>query len=329
MLMGYDETASRLSILHQLIEVCRSAPDSLLTASEIKRRVVERFGTNPSSVIPSDHCYNRWNRGIKIRDPLFVRVGTSEYRFIGPGQPFTGLIFGRPRGCDADQIVGEWIDGKATIYEQSLSAESATDSAVETTFTPHSTIATPNETPPASSDKSKVETTQEVAIKVTKSATYREQLPLSQTQLERLYEEYMEILTLEVSSFGCQPTETRHLIGRLGEFYCARLTHGRLASRVNQQGFDVVSETGKRISVKTTAQLKGFVSINAATMDRVDELMVLQYGDRDFEVVYHGSISSAITVARLWQGRYELDITKARRLSAAPLSFKAAGESSA
>jgi len=325
--MEHDETPSRLSIFQQLIEVCRSAHDSLLTAFEIKRRVVERFGTNPGSVIPSDHCYNRWNRGIKIRDPLFVRVGTSEYRFIGPGQPFTGLIFGRPRGCDADQIVGEWIDGKATIYEQSLSAESATASAVENTFPPHATIASPNETQSVSSEKSKAETTQDVAIQVTTSATYREQLPLSQTQLERLYEEYMEILTLEVSSFGCQPTETRHLIGRLGEFYCARLTHGRLASRVNQQGFDVVSQTGKRISVKTTAQLKGFVSINAATMDRVDELMVLQYGDRDFEVIYYGSITSATTVARLWQGRYELDLTKARKLFADSPSFKAAGDS--
>jgi hypothetical protein len=56
-------------------------------------------------------------------------------------------------------------------------------------------------------------------------------------------------------------------------------------------------------------------SINANTIDRADELMVPQYVGRDFKVLYHGDILAAIKVSRLWQGRYEFDITKARKLA--------------
>ena len=95
------------------------------------------------------------------------------------------------------------------------------------------------------------------------------------------------MLKLEVDEFGCKPTETRHLIGRLGEFKCALQTKGELARKANQHGFDVVSSTGKRISVKTTAQKTGFVSINKNTLSKVDELMVIQYDKGEFKILYH------------------------------------------
>lgn len=75
----------------------------------------------------------------------------------------------------------------------------------------------------------------------------------------------MRILALEVKAFGCEPTETRHLIGRLSEIYCARHVGGKLARRVNQAGFDAIGADGRRISVKTTAQKRGFVSFNERT----------------------------------------------------------------
>ncbi len=140
-------------------------------------------------------------------------------------------------------------------------------------------------------------------------------IPLSSEQLDRLYEEYMRILDLEVGAFGCKPTETRHLIGRLGEFYCARLTVGQLARRVNQEGFDVVGADGRRISVKTTAQKTGFVSLNANTLNRAEDLIVLRYSDGAFDVVYHGEIGPAVEAARSWKVRFELDLAKARRIA--------------
>lgn len=277
-----DTTA--LSIYEQLVQACSGTGDRLLTAAQIKALLAERFGTNPASVLPSDFCYNRWNQGSSRRKPLFVRVGTGEYRYVGPDHPYTGVVLWRPKGATQDQVAGEWIGGELRLYGVGPDA---------TEFARHD-IAPP--VAPASQDRS-----------VT--------IPLSSEQLDRLYEEYMGILDLEVGAFGCKPTETRHLIGRLGEFYCARLTVGQLAQRVNQEGFDVVGADGRRISVKTTAQKTGFVSLNANTLDRAEDLMILRYSDGAFDVVYHGEIGPAVEAARPWEGRFELDLSKARRIA--------------
>ena len=61
-----------------------------------------------------------------------------------------------------------------------------------------------------------------------------------------MYEKYMDIIKLEVEQFGCKPTEVRHLIGRLGEFFCALQVNGKLAHEANQHGFDVISESGSK-----------------------------------------------------------------------------------
>ena len=267
-----------VTIFDQLVEAFAGTSDRLVTAAEIRRTLFERYGTNPPSVLPSDYSYNRWNQGISQQKPLFVRVGAGEYRYLGADQPYTGLVFWRPKGSTADQVIGERVNGELRLFD--------TIAAVAT--------------PP--STKVLAETQAPSSV-----------IPLSPEQLDRLYEEYMEVLALEVAEFGCKPTETRHLIGRIGEFYCARQTKGQLARRVNQPGFDVVAE-GRRISVKTTAQRTGFVSINARTLDRVDDLVVLQYDDGAFEVLYHGPIGLAVQAARAWKDRYELDLAKARHL---------------
>jgi hypothetical protein len=143
---------------------------------------------------------------------------------------------------------------------------------------------------------------------------------LSRERIEDLYSEYVSLLELEISILGCKPTEVRHLIGRIGEFKCAIETEGALSSVPNQHGFDVVTADGKRVSVKTTAQKSGFVSINANTLHIVDELMVIQYTRSKFTIVYYGDIDRAIEVSRIFKNKYELDISKARRLQKQLLS---------
>lgn len=247
-----DSWERSLTIYEQLLSTLSDRVGTLLTAAEIRRCVAEAFGTNPSSVIPSDYCYNRLNLGVPDPKPLFLRVGAGEYQFVGPAYQYSGLVYGRPRGTTTDRVVGERVEGVLRLYDQALT-EAPTD---------------------ASS---------------TSETRYRA-LPPSGAQLDHHYAEYMEVLMLEVNEFGCQPTETRHLIGRLGELYCARVTRGQLARRVKQAGFDVVAASGRRISVKTTAQERqqGFVTINRRTADQADDLMVLRYADGAFEVLYHG-----------------------------------------
>jgi len=138
---------------------------------------------------------------------------------------------------------------------------------------------------------------------------------LDQERISELFEKYLNIIRLEVNEFGCKPTEVRHLIGRLGEFYAAIYTQGQLSHIANQHGFDVISRSGNKISVKTTAQKSGFVSINPNTIDKVDDLMLLQYKNEELEVIFYGPIGKAVEVSRTWQGKYEFDISKAKRLT--------------
>ena len=135
---------------------------------------------------------------------------------------------------------------------------------------------------------------------------------ISIKQIQTLYEKYKELIKLETEEFGVKPTEVRHLIGRLGEFYCALNVNGELSHLPNQHGFDVISESGKRISVKTTAQKSGFVSISSKTVGLVDKLMVIQYLDGDLIQIYYGDIEPAIKASRTYSyhDKYELNISK-------------------
>jgi hypothetical protein len=135
-------------------------------------------------------------------------------------------------------------------------------------------------------------------------------------QIEILFNKYYELVQLEIDIFGVKPTEVRHLIGRLGEFYCALQVSGTLAHLANQHGFDVVCSNGRRISVKTTAQVTGFVPIGKSTIDKVDDLMVVQYRDGQLSTVYYGPVVKALEVCRYYDysGKHELDIAKARKL---------------
>ena len=140
---------------------------------------------------------------------------------------------------------------------------------------------------------------------------------INQERIKQLYDKYRELIDLEVREFGVKPTEVRHLIGRLGEFYCALELKGELAHDANQHGFDVTDENNRRVSVKTTAQKTGFVAINISTASKADDIMIIQYLDNELDIIYYGPIKAAIEAARHYPdvGKYELDISKARKLA--------------
>src|SRR3546814_20673333 len=68
-----------------------------------------------------------------------------------------------------------------------------------------------------------------------------------------------------------------------------------------------------------TAQVSGFVSISKSTLDRVYDLMVVQFLDGKISTVYFSPVGAAVEISRFYEpsGCYELDISKARRLMAA------------
>jgi hypothetical protein len=140
---------------------------------------------------------------------------------------------------------------------------------------------------------------------------------MTNDQVKILLKKYFDILELEVREFECKPTEVRHLIGRIGEFICAIHVNGELARVPNQHGFDVIDPNGKRISVKTTAQKTGFISLNKNTIDLFDSLMVIQLIDLKPEIIYFDSVENLKKLKlRTWSGnpsKYEFDISNAKK----------------
>ncbi len=202
-----------MTIYEQIKSLLNNRIGEVITRGEIREWLSKEYGTNPSSIILSDYCYNRYNYGITFTKHLFVYINRSTYKYIGENAPYTGFIFHRPKGVETERIVGEWKSGVFAFYENYQDIEPGNEG----------------------------------------NQTY-----ISKKQVTKLYEEYFDILKFEMATLNCKATELRHLIGRLGEFFCVLQTGGELARQTNQHGFDVLNN-GRRISVKTTAQISGFI----------------------------------------------------------------------
>lgn len=110
-------------------------------------------------------------------------------------------------------------------------------------------------------------------------------MALTQMQLIQSLGEAMAWFERELN-WGVPPTELRHLCGRIGELYAALITNGQMATEVNQKGYDVVSASGERISVKTTAMMgnNGHVTFNANSLDPVDRVIVLRVNTEEMQI---------------------------------------------
>ena len=108
---------------------------------------------------------------------------------------------------------------------------------------------------------------------------------LSQMQTIQSLGNNLAILQQEVESFGVPATEIRHLVGRIGELYACVITNGQMALNTNEKGYDVVSITGERISVKTTATTttSGGALFNLNTLHLVDRIMIIRINE-DLEI---------------------------------------------
>jgi len=110
-------------------------------------------------------------------------------------------------------------------------------------------------------------------------------MALTQMQIIQSLGEAMSWLERELS-WDVPATELRHLTGRIGELYAALITNGRMATEVNQAGYDVVSSTGERISVKTTGRMHtgGYISFNTNTLGLVDRIIILRINTDEMQV---------------------------------------------
>ena len=68
-----------------------------------------RFQTNSGSIIPSDYCYNRVNKGIEFhkKPRLFRFLGDGMYECLGENYQFNGDV----ENANDGTVVGSWEDG--------------------------------------------------------------------------------------------------------------------------------------------------------------------------------------------------------------------------
>lgn len=100
-------------------------------------------------------------------------------------------------------------------------------------------------------------------------------MPLSQIQIIQSLGEALQWLKKEIE-WKTQLQELRHLTGRIGELYVALITRGQMSPEINQRGYDVVSETGEKISVKTTTVFPaGHVQFNVNTLSEVNRVIII------------------------------------------------------
>ncbi len=97
---------------------------------------------------------------------------------------------------------------------------------------------------------------------------------LSQVQIIQSLAEALSWFEKEIS-WGVSPGELNHLTGRIGELYAAMITRGQMALDTNQRGYDVVSASNERISVKTITT-STHVAFNQNTFVHVDRVMILR-----------------------------------------------------
>jgi len=105
------EQGSATSIKDKLLAVFGSQHfGEVLTRKQIIDMIVEAYpGTNRTSVIPSDYCYNRCNRGIEFESTshLLEYQGNARYKVLGHDFDYDGPIYWK------DKQVGEWRRGEA------------------------------------------------------------------------------------------------------------------------------------------------------------------------------------------------------------------------
>jgi hypothetical protein len=124
-------------------------------------------------------------------------------------------------------------------------------------------------------------------------------LALTQMQIIQSLGEAMSWLERELS-WGANPAELTHLMGRIGELYVAMYTNGNMADNVNEKGYDVVTKDNERISVKTTSMSSGHghVSFNPKTLQYVDRVIILRFNadEMELEILLDKSIEEARTL---------------------------------
>jgi hypothetical protein len=102
-----------MTIIEEVYETFRNFQiGTVFSTSEIKVLVSSNFLTNPSSIIPTDYCYNRFNSGIDFDEHLkiFEYIERGKFRYLGKNYPYSGKVYHKPLG-NREFCIGEYKEG--------------------------------------------------------------------------------------------------------------------------------------------------------------------------------------------------------------------------
>jgi hypothetical protein len=103
---------SNLTIEEKVLSTLQGKEGQVFRCQEILEMVVKKYpGTNITSVIPSDYCYNIVNNGIKFRFHQLEQVSRGVYKYLGEGVKYNGLVYWK--GSE----YGEWKNGEFTKFK--------------------------------------------------------------------------------------------------------------------------------------------------------------------------------------------------------------------
>lgn len=113
---GIYLTSSK-TIYEQIKDILNGEIGNIVDSSQVKKLLGLKYGTNASSIILSDYCYNRINIGIKFNKHLFEYIDRDSYTYLGENYPYTGLIYAKPFGSEKELVAGEWKNGIKMLYD--------------------------------------------------------------------------------------------------------------------------------------------------------------------------------------------------------------------
>jgi hypothetical protein len=84
---------TRITIKQKVLSSFKGKEQQIFRPHEIIDLVLQKYpGTNRTSILPADYCYNRINKGIKFNFHVFESLPDGTYKFLGLNYPFTGPV---------------------------------------------------------------------------------------------------------------------------------------------------------------------------------------------------------------------------------------------
>jgi hypothetical protein len=88
--------------------------------SEIVKGIIKKYGANETSIMPSDYCFNRINKGVEYyekRPHFFLYLSKNCYEYVGENLKYTGDVWHYPIGKEK-YCFGKVQDGKFVINDK-------------------------------------------------------------------------------------------------------------------------------------------------------------------------------------------------------------------